>query len=322
MKREEALKNFKQEQEQFLSQCRQNFIDTFPKKVPALMDRIKEAFGSIRDQAVEQGKENIVFFHFSLLRSDLLVRKYNVLLQAQELQWFLDPKPVETVLSVDFLFSDYEHVWNRLLDERIKYIGKVNSFDVDFMVQEEIAACNQIVGQALRYFFRDVEENSEFEGIPKECLWDIRWGEYRGKSVLVARVDRSPKTAAQWNEMLVKDEKNDALSESYWYQAELTAGDCSEKALYFATFENCHLRNLSFEGTNLTGARFRNCVIEQCNFKSAVLSTALFEGCQWNDSNFTDAVLEQTIFTEGGIPQDAFDEKQLDGILIKGGQYS
>lgn len=320
MTREEALKRFKQEQEPFLNQCRQNFIETFPEKVPTLMAQIKDAFASISSQAAEQGKENIVFFHFSLLRCDLPARKYNVLLMAQDIQWFLDPKPLETLLSADFLFAEYDHVWKRLLEEKGKYIGKVNSFDVGFIVQEEIAACNQIVGNALRYFFRDVEESPEFESIPKECLWDIRWGQYRDDSVLAARVDRIPKTAAQWNEALVKDQEHRLLSESYWYQADLEAGDCSGKELFFVTFENCHLRNLNFEKANLTGARFRNCVMEHCNFKSAMLNTAFFEECQWKGADFTDAIFQQTIFTEGAVPQYDFDEVQHAGILIKEGQ--
>ena len=110
------------------------------------------------------------------------------------------------------------------------------------------------------------------------------------------------------------------LTESYWYQANLTEGDCSGKKLYFAVFEDCRLTNLDFKAADLTGARFRKCRIENCNFETANLSSAYFENCYWEDPNFKNAVMTHTLFTEEGIPQDELDEEQLGAILVKGGR--
>ena len=71
MTREVALERFKQEQKPLLERCREKFMEEFPNKVSTLMERINGAFGSICNQAEEQGKEKIVYFHFSLLRCDL-----------------------------------------------------------------------------------------------------------------------------------------------------------------------------------------------------------------------------------------------------------
>lgn len=319
MTREEALRVFKQEHNQLLEQCRQRFIDDFPNKVQTLMERINHAFAAIRNQVEEQGKEKIVYFHFSLLRCDLLVRKFTVLLQVQDIRWFLDPMPLDTQFSVDFLYEDFVQTWNWLLDERKKYIGKVTAYDVDFMMTDMIVACNHVVGNALRYFFRDIESSTEFAAIPKEVVWDIYWGEYRDEAILTARVSRIPNTQKEWQSAVRLDMEGTKLSESYWYQASLEGGDCSGKLLCFMTFEECRLKNINFKAANLTGAVFRNCLIETCDFESAILNTALFENCRWLSPNLFHTELKQAVFTEGTIPEDDLDDNQLDELLVRGG---
>lgn len=319
MTREEALKVFKQEHNQLLEQCQQRFIDDLPNKVPILMERINNAFASIRYQIEAQEKEKIVYFHFSLLRCDLLVRKFTILLQVQDIRWFLDPMPIDTSFSVDFLYENCVQTWNHLLDARKKYIGKVNSYDVDSMMTEMIFSCNRVVGNSLRYFFRDIEESAEFIAIPKEITWDIFWGEYRNEAILTARVARIPKTQKEWQSALQLDMEGTKLSESYWYRASLLSGDCSGKLLCFMTFEDCQLKNINFKAANLTGARFRNCLIEDCDFESAILNTTLFENCQWLNPNLLNAELNQAVFTKDSIPEENLDARQLGEILVKGG---
>lgn len=319
MTREEALRGFRQEHSQLLAQCQQRFVEEFPNKIQTLIERIDHAFASIRSQIETQGKEKIVYFHFSLLRCDLLVKKFTVLLQVQDIRWFLDPMPIDTLFSVDFLFENLVQTWNWLLDERKKYIGKINNYDVDAMMSDMVFTCNQMIGNAMRYFFRDIEENTEFNAIPKENSWDVVWGEYRNEPILAARVARIPKTQEEWQSALRLDMEGTNLIESYWYQAALTEGDCSGKTLYFITFEDCSLININFKAANLMGARFRNCLIENCNFESSILSTAFFENCRLLSPNLTNADLRQAVFTEGTIPEDDLDDAQLSELLVKGG---
>ena len=319
MTREEALRVFQQEHSQLLEQCQQRFIDDFPNKVQTLMERINHAFASIRKQVEEQEKEKVVFFHFSLLRCDLLVRKFTILLQVQDIRWFLDPMPLETLFSVDFLYENLVQTWDWLLDERKKYIGKVSTYDVEFMMSDLIFTCNRIVGNALRYFFRDIEDSTEFMAIPKEFTWDIYWGEYRNEAILTARVARIPKTQKEWQTALQLDTEGTKLSESYWYQASLETGNCSGKLLCFMTFEDCQLKNINFKTADLTGARFCNCLIENCDFESAILTTTLFENCRWLNTSLLNAELRQAVFTEDSIPEEGLDDRQLSELLLKGG---
>lgn len=317
MTREEALRQFEQEHQEKLKVHRKRFMEAIPQNIPMLLTQITGAFAEAAKKAELMNKEKLVYFHFSLLRCDMIGRNYHMLLQVQDIRWFLDPEPIEVVFSVNFFYQDLNVVWDTLLEERRKYIGKINTYDVDFMIAEEAAACNLLLGDILRYSFRDIEENSDFAAIPKELLWDIRWGEYRGTSVLAARVDRIPQTSEQWKASLRKEEGG--LSEMYWYQTELTESDCSNKEMCFTTFEECLLKNLNFKGADLTGARFIRCRIEGCDFDTAILNTTYFEGCYWRDTDLKTAIFKQTVCTLEGIPLEGLDDVQLNEILVKEG---
>lgn len=319
MTREDALKKFEDSQKEALEQYRQDFANRLPGAMPILVERLREAFEAAGRQAEEREKEEIVYFQFSLLRCDLARRKYRILLTLQDIRWFLDPEEAEVLFPVDFLFAGLDELWERLKTEQKKYMGKVNSYDVDFMMQELAAECNSLVGNGLRYALRDVEDSPEFAAVKKAVLWDIRWGEYCGPAILAARVDRIPKTGEQWKEAVLKSGEEKNLSETCWYQMELSGQDCRGMRFLFTTFEECVLRNIDFTGADLTGARFKNCTLEDCSFEAAALKTAYFEHCVWNNPEFKNADLEQALFTREGISQADFDEKQLSAMLVTEG---
>ncbi len=310
MNREEALKEFSEEYQFILQQCQRKCIEEFPQKAMDLLIKIREVLAKIPDREFS-------YFHFSLLRCDLINRKYRILFQAQNQEWFLDKGTFEEIFSIDNLFFDFDKVWSELLDKRKKYIGKINPYDVNNLMQKEIMICNQLIGNLLRFYFRDVEETPEFSAIKKTDSWQIRWGEYRGESVLLAQAERIPKTEKEWLENIEKDGNDMELRESYWYHAELTKGDCYKKDMSFSVFEECHLSNINFKEADLTGIRFRNCRLEYCNFEQADCSMAYFEHCQWIQPILTKAIFRQTVFTQDSLPLEQMDERQTAGVLVR-----
>lgn len=234
-----------------------------------------------------------------------------------EEKWFLDPEPVEWSFRADYIFAGFNEVWDMLLDKQKYYVGKLNAYDVDNMVREAIMECCLMAGDLLRFYFRDVEEMPEFIAAKKQAVWQIYWGEYRGESVLVAQADREPKTENQWLMAVRDDKEGSELKESYWYQAELSQGNCEKKDLSFAVFEDCVLKKLMFKEAILAGARFKNCRIENCDLEGADCRMAYFEHCTWIEPELKGANMEHTIFTEDGIPAEWLDETQTAEVLIK-----
>lgn len=310
MDREMALKQFQEEQYPILKQCGDDCIRKFQQNAEELAANVRKAFSMLPDK-------EFAYFYFSLLRCDLTKRKYTILFQAQDERWFLDPEPAEWSFQADFVFEGFHEVWDQLLDRQKYYVGKLNTYDVDTMVREAIMECCLMVGDLLRFYFRDIEEMPEFIAAKKQAVWQIYWGEYRGESVLVAQADREPKTESQWLQAIRDDKDGSELKESYWYQAELSQGDCEKKDLSFAIFEDCRLKNLVFKGAVLVGARFKNCRIEDCDFEGADCHMAYFEHCTWAGPKLKGTNLKGVAFTEDGIPAEWLEEAQVAEALIK-----
>lgn len=310
MDRKTALRQFQEEQSPLLKQCRDDCICKFQQNAEELAVNVRKAFSLLPDK-------EFAYFYFSLLRCDLTKRKYTILFQAQDEKWFLDPEPVEWSFRADYIFAGFNEVWDMLLDKQKYYVGKLNAYDVDNMVREAIMECCLMAGDLLRFYFRDVEEMPEFIAAKKQAVWQIYWGEYRGESVLVAQADREPKTENQWLMAVRDDKEGSELKESYWYQAELSQGNCEKKDLSFAVFEDCVLKKLMFKEAILAGARFKNCRIENCDLEGADCRMAYFEHCTWIEPELKGANMEHTIFTEDGIPAEWLDETQTAEVLIE-----
>lgn len=320
MTRAEALKQFKDMHCKKEEALEKEFMDGVESGVDEIMKRILDAFGEIADQAQEQDKPMCVFFLFSLLRHDLQQDKARVRLDVMDAGWFLDQEPLYAELDLSFLFAPYFKWRTELLTDMRAYMGKINQYDVERMVQDEVMQAAGNLRQILRILFRGIEEQENFAAIPKGAFWEVQFGEYRDYSEPIIRVNREARSEEEWLEKIEEEEDTPGRMQfSWWHGAELTGGNCREKDLEFIAFENCSLKEIDFEKAGMTGARFLGCKLEKCSFKQADLTQAEFDNCQFTDCDFTKAGLQQAVFSLEGLEAEWFDDKQQEEMLVSGG---
>lgn len=317
MTRQEALEQFREETAPVLEQCRNTFSENLVENMDKLTATLKKSIADIRAEAERLDKEPIMFFTYALLRFDVLEQTYKVLLQARDARWYMDTEPAETTFFMEYLFHALKGVREKMLEESRKYLGKVNAYDVANLIQQVVMDCNSLLAQQLRFIFRDVEENPDFEAIKKTDTWVVYWGEYRGNVEMIAHVDREKKNQLDWDRALRRTQNVETeMIFSFWYEAVLKDSDCKGKLLYFIQFENCTLENICFDEAVLSGARFRNCVIKNCTFRDAEIRQADFSNCTWSDNIFTGADMENSVFTEEELPFAHLEPEQLQDIFI------
>lgn len=320
MTRTEALEKFKDRHSSEKEELSNEFVDGIEHGVDEILSRFLGAFGEIANQAQENEKPMCVFFLFSLLRYDLLQDMARVRLDVMDGSWFLDKESLYAEFDLSFLFEPYFRWRTELLTDMREYRGKINKYDVECMVQEEIMSAAGILTQILRILFRRIEEQENFARIPKGLFWEIQFGEYRDYSEAIMRMNREPRSEEEWLEKIADEEETPgSMQFSWWHKTELTGGNCQGKDLDFIVFEECSLKDSNFESAQMTGARFLNCRLEKCSFKQANLTQAEFDNCQFTDCDFTEACLQQAVFSLDGLEAEWFDEKQQGEMLIAGG---
>lgn len=320
MTRAEALEQFKDRHCGKVEALENEFVSGIESGIEEIMDRFLGAFGEIAEQAQEQDKSMCVFFQFSLLRYDLLQDMARIRLDVMDGYWYLDKAPLYTEIDLSFLFAPYFSWRTELLTDMREYMGKVNQYDVERMVQEAVMSAAGSLTQILRILFRRIEEQENFARIPKGAFWDMQFGEYRDYSEPIMRVNREQRSKDEWLQKIADEEETSgSMQFDWWYQAELTEGNCQGKALDYIVFENCSLKGIDFEGAQMTGARFLNCKLEQCSFKQANLTQGEFDHCRFTDCDFTQAGLQQAVFSLEGLEAEWFDDKQQEEMLVAGG---
>lgn len=320
MTRAEALEKFKDRHMGEKEALSNTFVSGMETGVEEMMGRLYNAFGEIADQAQEREKPMCVFFLFSLLRYDLMQDMARVRLDVMDAGWFLDKEPLYAEVDLSFLFTPYFGWRTQLLTDMREYRGKINKYDVERMVQEEVMSAVGILTQILRLSFRRIEVQENFARIPKGLFWEIRFGEYRDYSEVVIQMNRELRKEEEWLEKIADEEETPGRMQfGCWHKAEITGGKCQGKDLDFIVFEECSLKETDFGSAQMTGARFLNCRLENCSFRKANLTQAEFDHCQFADCDFAEADLQQAVFSLEGLEAEWFDEKQQDVMLVSGG---
>lgn len=317
MTRQEAWEEFKTAHMKEQEKLRQEFWKNLQERMRELIGCVYAAFEEAARQVEMQEKEDCMYFLFALQRCDLCQGKALVRLDVLDIGWYMDEAPVTVCFDITFLFREYMEWKEKLLTDMREYMGKINRYDIENLIQDEIMVCNQLITHMLRFAFRDLEQEEHFAAIPKLPLWIIRWGEYKDYSEIALQVNRSVREEEAWEDKLRQYESDpNTFMAEYWYRGNLTFGDCSRKKMCFMVFEECSLSNIDFRKADLSGARFIRCHIENCDFSRATLHQADFEDCELLENQFEDANMNQATFSQEGFRPELFDETQLNALYL------
>nr|WP_288828262.1 pentapeptide repeat-containing protein [uncultured Clostridium sp.] len=315
MKREEALKTFKADQDQYKAEYILLFQKNLRDQLPELSDQFLQVFEKLRYN-VPKNKE-VAFIYFSFLRCDIIERNYRILVECMGTDWFADQDTVSFYISVDFLFIGINELWDRHFDGIRKYMGKITKYDVHDMIFDTVMECSRYAAGVLRGVCWDIEENQDFCRLKKAYVWSILWGEYRGETELICHRDYNKKVLKDWRALFMQlDRKPSVMAHSCWYEINLENHSCSERDFSYAMFCKCALENMDFSSSNLSGAQFINCNIRDCRFHGADLCMAKFIGCSWENVTFSGADMKYAVFSRDGIPIQEISQEQWDTMLL------
>lgn len=323
MIKEEALIQFKLEHQEWLMKKKEAFIQKMEASVQEIIIVFRQLFQKAREEMEQKEKEPIMFFYFSFLRNSLFQNHYHLLLHLMDMRWYLDKEPIMVEGDLDFLFQELFKSKEELLANSKKYLGKVNQYDVEYFFQDLVVACNVYLVEQLRFLFRDIEANEDFEKIKKQQVWYMRYGEYRDYSEIIVHVDRVKKSQKDWESKIKKiknGQSEQELAISYWYSLESKNSECKSIFMPFITFENCILEQIDFTNSVMKGARFLNCVIKNCIFNQCNLQQAEFKNCTWENNEFIGANVAYSVFEEQVLPFVHLEPDQLQTIFVERGE--
>lgn len=320
MKRDELLQHFKDTEKEAIGFYRAIFSGQLLENAEILTGLVIENLKTVAGTVKAQGKENIMFLYFSLLKVEVLERHYSILLQAQDFKWHMDTGQVQLVFPLDFLFGPLNELWDHLLLESKKYVGKINSYDIREIIFQELDIYNSSIAHVLRYTLSDIDKQGWFHEIPKLDYWAIRWGGYKDQTEILVQVDKEVKDQKRFNKGLKKAVvEKDKFVFDYWYKADLKGSYCENINMQFITFDQCEVKDFVFQKGDMVHAKFLGCKLVGCKFINCSLMDADFSNTTLEDVSFKGSDLTNAILPMDSLPYIHLGPEQLQVVYVDGG---
>lgn len=320
MDRETALQDYHKSVEKTVSDFRNSLGAHLTDHAAYMEDMVRTGMGLLGERMKEQGKEYVCFLYFSLLKTDLLERRYRFYLHGLDMRWYLDDEPAEVYIDAPELFVPIEKLLDALEGADKGYGGAINRYDIWNMVFDELPLFNSNICHILRYCLRDWEEKGIFNSVVRSPYWLVKWGEYRDRSEFLLQTERVEKPDTAWKEELAKAaHKPENMVFGYWYKAACSGKNPKDLDMRFITFDGCAIKDTAFQNCNMEGSRFPGSEITGCSFAGCSLTGADFRGCSFEKTSFAGAVLTGAVFPAQSVPFLDIDAEQLQAIYLDRG---
>jgi BTB/POZ domain-containing protein KCTD9 len=187
VKREEALKNFNEtyvkvksyenicKMDKYCKAEKINLAEQYSKEFLKVCKQISNL-----QEKEEKGK--ILNMHFQVLRTDILSREYTIQISGYEKTSYLDKNPVQTKFEAKEFFKQLDELYEYLVKNAKKYVGKVSVDDVEIIIQKEITNYIRYVISIARIAIESIQEKEEFKKLEKEEKFTVYVGEYKDES--------------------------------------------------------------------------------------------------------------------------------------------
>lgn len=320
MKQEKAWGLFLKEMQPSIDRTRNEFLEILSERCGELKETILNMLQDALKIIEKKEKESAVYFYFSLLKVDIIQHRYTLALQVMDDHWHLDEAEIEVYGNLDFLFGRFAQLFQRLNEKRQIFINKIDEYDLQGLMFDELEAYSSTIAHYLRYLLRNIECEEVFLKIPKEESWVIRWGEYESDTELIIQKDLEPKLKREWKKSLLQAEESPhCLAGSYWYQLEINHFECSQKSMPFLCFDQCSLEEIVFNQCSMVGSRFLDTELINCSFVSADLRDVDFSNCRGKMLDFTNANVSGALFSKEMIENSNLTKEQILTVYVKEG---
>lgn len=294
MKKQEALDHFNEtyvkkisseklaDLEEYYKEHKDDLADKFIKS-------IKEICFNLKKMQTQNEKGKIAYIMYSFLRTEILEKRYNYLIEALDEDWFLDYKECHSQYDATWAFKYLEEFEDTLQESRKIYAGQINESDIEKIKLKEVKKYNEYIVEIARYALRK-EDIKELKDIKKEEVLEISIGEYRDLIEPIYKEDNRKKDSKEVKEWLEEKLENEYSYEVY-NNLDLSHGDYESIDFRYSNFKETNLEKSNMKESILIGVKFSNCNLKEVDFSNSDLSKAEFEHVNLKDANFQNAVL-------------------------------
>jgi len=283
---------------------------------------LKEICVNIRKSQDEGTLPVIAYLEYTMLYTNFINRRYVAEIFAYNDKSYIDKNQrLIGEYDISFLFVYFDELWNKLLSERKRYVGKVAARDITAFMMEVLPVFSAYLANIARFAIAGCIEEKMFDGINKNDVFRVNVGDYMAKTenVYIEKKNKDAEALTKWFE--------EKLVNKYTFN-DYSGLNFSGHSFSFTDFrysQFCYscLQNVSFEGSALIGVNFHNgrmdnCCLDNCSINEADFSHAILNNASFVNARGRAGLLNDKEWQQVGFLPVNFRNADLTGVNFTG----
>ena len=230
----------------------------------------------------------ISYMEYTMLYSNFIKRNYVAEVAVYNDKSYLDRNQrIVGEYDLSFMFVNFEKLWNSMLHERNRYLGKVTSSEITVLMINTLPDFYSYLSNIARPAVAECVREEPFVSIGKSEHFVVSVGDYMGSTEPVYTEHKWKDTnklivflsELPWDKSIFGDYSNlDFLG----YDLEFT--DFRYSQFYCACLNNVSFYGAELDGANFNEAKMENCCMENCSIYEADFSYAFLKNASFVDA--------------------------------------
>lgn len=265
-------------------------------------------------QMQQQGdKGAIAYIHFSVLRTNILLKKHEIRLDAYDENWYLDTVECSGSYPVEKFYAYLEEYGDAVEEFRMKSMGKVSLAEAQKRVFEESNLYLFFIAELIRVGMRKVIKTEEYQKINRASCFVVCIGGFMDRFDILYKEDDTEKDSKEVKNYL-QSKKQTLFSHEIYKKLDLSSGDYEDLEFQYSSFEGCDFSKSRWNNSRLLFSNFQNTIFKDTkmermkifdtDFSGAILEDVSFEGAKLKHISFAGAKLFRVDFSKALLAEE------------------
>ncbi len=264
-----------------------------------LVDKLVDCFSEYCDKIyrMQQNGEKgaIAYIHFSVLRTNILLKKHEIRLDAYDENWYLDSVECSDCYQVGEFYSYLEQYGDIVEELRSKSIGKVRLAEAQGKVFAESNLYLFYVAEVIRMGMRKVIQTESYQKIERAPCFTVCIGGFLDRFDILYKEDSTVKDGREVKRYL-KSKEQKIFSYEIYENLDLSKGDYEELQFQYSSFAGCDFTQSSWNKSQILFSNFQNTILKDTNMENMKIFDVDFAGATLENISFAGSKLKQISF--------------------------
>lgn len=265
-------------------------------------------------QMQQQGKKGAVaYIHFSVLRTNILLKKHELRLDAYDESWYMDPVECSGICQVGSVYSYLDEYADMVEELRSKSMGRVSLAQAQKRVFDESNLYLFYTAELIRAGMRNVIQTEAYQRIKRAPCFVVCIGGFWDRFDVLYKEDHTAKDSGEVKSRL-QSKKQTIFSYEICENLDLSKGNYEGLEFQYSSFAGCDFTDSSWKKSRLLFSNFRHTILKDTcmermklfdtDFSGATLEHVSFEGAKLKHLSFEGATLLQVDFSKALLAED------------------